>query len=185
MRDEAPVYYSEEHDFYALTRHEDVAPAFKDHETYSSALRLRPGDGAVRTRPPAEVDHLHGPARAPPHAQPAEQGVHARAPSSRRSEMVIEQGRASTSAGSIRTTSMSCRTSPARSPSRSSPRCSGVPEDHRQQVRHWIDDGAAPRARPGRARRGGHAGQHRHRRCSTTNWCRSGERTRRTTCSPS
>lgn len=36
MRDEAPVYYSEEHDFYALTRHEDVAPAFKDFDTYSS-----------------------------------------------------------------------------------------------------------------------------------------------------
>jgi cytochrome P450 len=37
MRDEAPVYYNEEHDFYALTRHADVAAAFKDHETYSSA----------------------------------------------------------------------------------------------------------------------------------------------------
>ena len=37
MRDEAPVYYSEEHDFYALTRHEDVAPAFKDYGTFSSA----------------------------------------------------------------------------------------------------------------------------------------------------
>ncbi len=37
MRDEAPVYYNEQHDFYALTRHEDVAPAFKDFETYSSA----------------------------------------------------------------------------------------------------------------------------------------------------
>lgn len=37
MRDEAPVYYNEEHDFYALTRHEDVAPAFKDFDTYSSA----------------------------------------------------------------------------------------------------------------------------------------------------
>jgi cytochrome P450 len=36
MRDEAPVYYNEEHDFYALTRHADVAPAFKDFETYSS-----------------------------------------------------------------------------------------------------------------------------------------------------
>jgi cytochrome P450 len=36
MRDVAPVYYSEEHDFYALTRHEDVAPAFKDFDTYSS-----------------------------------------------------------------------------------------------------------------------------------------------------
>jgi len=37
MRAEAPVYYSETYDFYALTRHEDVAAAFKDHETYSSS----------------------------------------------------------------------------------------------------------------------------------------------------
>jgi cytochrome P450 len=37
MQDEAPVYYSEEHDFYALTRHADVAAALKDHETYSSS----------------------------------------------------------------------------------------------------------------------------------------------------
>jgi cytochrome P450 len=37
MRDEAPVYYNEQYDFYALTRHEDVAAAFKDFETYSSS----------------------------------------------------------------------------------------------------------------------------------------------------
>ena len=37
MRDEAPVYYSEQYDFYALTRHADVAAAFKDPETYSSS----------------------------------------------------------------------------------------------------------------------------------------------------
>jgi cytochrome P450 len=37
MREEAPVYYSEHYDFYALTRHEDVAAAYKDHESYSSA----------------------------------------------------------------------------------------------------------------------------------------------------
>ena len=37
MQDEAPVYYSDEHDFYALTRHADVAAALKDHETYSSS----------------------------------------------------------------------------------------------------------------------------------------------------
>jgi cytochrome P450 len=40
MREEAPVYYNEEHDFYALSRHEDVAAAFKDYETYSSAYGL-------------------------------------------------------------------------------------------------------------------------------------------------
>ncbi|MBU9763421.1 cytochrome P450 [Mycobacterium sp. TNTM28] len=37
LRDEAPVYYSDRYDFYALSRHSDVAAAFKDFETYSSA----------------------------------------------------------------------------------------------------------------------------------------------------
>lgn len=37
MRDEAPVYYSPKYDFYALTRHEDVARAFKTPEVFSSA----------------------------------------------------------------------------------------------------------------------------------------------------
>lgn len=37
LRDEAPVYYSEQYDFYALSRHVDVASAFKDFETYSSS----------------------------------------------------------------------------------------------------------------------------------------------------
>ncbi|WP_135453464.1 cytochrome P450 [Mycobacterium sp. DL99] len=49
MRVHAPVYYSEQYDFYALTRHEDVAAAFKDYETYSSAYgvdlaQVRKGD---------------------------------------------------------------------------------------------------------------------------------------------
>lgn len=37
MRDEAPLYFDADEDFYALTRHEDVAAAFKDHESFSSA----------------------------------------------------------------------------------------------------------------------------------------------------
>ncbi|ULE34482.1 cytochrome P450 [Mycobacterium sp. IDR2000157661] len=37
LRNEAPVYYSEKWDFWALTRYHDVAPATKDHETFSSA----------------------------------------------------------------------------------------------------------------------------------------------------
>ncbi|OBK76252.1 cytochrome P450 [Mycobacterium sp. 1274761.0] len=40
MREQAPVYYNSEYDFYALSRHEDVAAAFKDFETYSSAYGL-------------------------------------------------------------------------------------------------------------------------------------------------
>ena len=37
MREDAPLYYDEREDFYAITRHEDVAAALKDHETYSSS----------------------------------------------------------------------------------------------------------------------------------------------------
>jgi cytochrome P450 len=40
MREEAPVYYNPEYDFYALSRHEDVAAAYKDFQTYSSAYGL-------------------------------------------------------------------------------------------------------------------------------------------------
>ena len=40
MREEAPVYYNEELDFYALSRHADVAAAFKDYQTFSSAYGL-------------------------------------------------------------------------------------------------------------------------------------------------
>lgn len=40
MRVETPLYYDEFEDFYALTRHADVAAAFKDHETFSSARGL-------------------------------------------------------------------------------------------------------------------------------------------------
>jgi len=37
MRDEAPVYYNPRYDFWALARYDDVAPAYRDHLTYSSA----------------------------------------------------------------------------------------------------------------------------------------------------
>ena len=37
MREDAPLYYDEKEDFYALTRHEDVAGALKDFETFSSS----------------------------------------------------------------------------------------------------------------------------------------------------
>ncbi len=37
LRDEAPVYYNERYDFYALSRFEDVQRGFLDRETFSSA----------------------------------------------------------------------------------------------------------------------------------------------------
>jgi cytochrome P450 len=37
LRDEAPLYYNEEHDFFAVSRFDDVQRALVDRETYSSA----------------------------------------------------------------------------------------------------------------------------------------------------
>jgi cytochrome P450 len=37
IREEAPLYYNEQHDFYALSRFADVDAALVDHETFSSA----------------------------------------------------------------------------------------------------------------------------------------------------
>jgi len=37
MRDEAPVYHNERHDFYALTRYDDVLAGLTDHETFVSS----------------------------------------------------------------------------------------------------------------------------------------------------
>ena len=37
IRDEAPLYYNDKHDFYALSRYEDVNKALIDHDTFSSA----------------------------------------------------------------------------------------------------------------------------------------------------
>ena len=37
LREEAPLYYNEQHDFHALSRFDDVSRALVDHETFSSA----------------------------------------------------------------------------------------------------------------------------------------------------
>ena len=37
LREEAPLYYNEQYDFYALSRHADVLAASLDWQTYSSA----------------------------------------------------------------------------------------------------------------------------------------------------
>ena len=37
LREEAPLYYNEQHDFYAVSRFDDVNAALVDHETFSSA----------------------------------------------------------------------------------------------------------------------------------------------------
>lgn len=38
LRTEAPLYHNERHDFWALSRHADIAAALRDDETYSNAM---------------------------------------------------------------------------------------------------------------------------------------------------
>ncbi|MDX6214444.1 MAG: hypothetical protein QOG99_28 [Frankiales bacterium] len=67
MRDEAPVYYSDRWDFYALSRHQDVMDAHRDWETFSSAYgvtfdmlqtKQRMGLNMIIVMDPPEHDRL-------------------------------------------------------------------------------------------------------------------------------
>ena len=63
LRDEAPLYYNEQHDFYALSRFADVLSASLDWQTYSSARgtvleSIRTGPPAAPASPDGERDEL-------------------------------------------------------------------------------------------------------------------------------
>ncbi|WP_373138785.1 cytochrome P450 [Mycobacterium marinum] len=65
MQAEAPVYYSEQYDFYALTRHADVAAGLKSFERYSSAYGIDLSMVRSGQKPPQSIifmdppDHRH------------------------------------------------------------------------------------------------------------------------------
>jgi cytochrome P450 len=61
MRDEAPVYYSDKYDFFAITRHEDVLAAYRDTETFSSARGIDLGMVLTGTAPPVPLVILMDP----------------------------------------------------------------------------------------------------------------------------
>ena len=67
MRAEAPLYYNPEHDFYALSRYDDVAAGFVDKETFicgrggtldvlKSGMEIPPGT-VLMEDPPAHTVH--------------------------------------------------------------------------------------------------------------------------------
>jgi cytochrome P450 len=136
MRDEAPLYYDERGDFYALTRHEDVAAAFKDFETYSSArgcdlAMVRKGDvlqkSIIFMDPP---DHRHmrsllNKAFTPRAIQSQKETV---------LELVDKYlGEADPDNFDV------VQDFSGPFPVEVITRMAGVPEEYRQQVRHWID----------------------------------------------
>ena len=50
LRDEAPLYYNEKYDFYALSRFDDVEPALVDWETYRSGRARSSSSSAPTSR---------------------------------------------------------------------------------------------------------------------------------------
>ena len=79
LREEAPLYYNEQHDFYALSRFADVNKALVDHETFSSArgaivelikanIEIPPGDSDFR----GSADPRHPPQAVGPDVHPTQ-----------------------------------------------------------------------------------------------------------------
>lgn len=55
LREQMPVYYNTEYHFYALSRHADVAAAYRDHATYSSAYGVDLGMVRKGKKVPAKM----------------------------------------------------------------------------------------------------------------------------------
>ncbi len=136
MRDEEPLYYDEQEDFYALTRHADVAAGFKDHESFSSARgcdlgMVRSGEvpqkSIIFMDPP---DHRHM-------RSLLNKAFTPRAVQAQR-ETVVELvrhylGKADPDNFDV------VQDFSGPFPVEVITRMAGVPEEYRQQVRHWID----------------------------------------------
>ncbi len=136
MREEAPLYYDEKEDFYALTRHEDVAAAFKDFETYSSArgcdlAMVRKGDvpqkSIIFMDPP---DHRHM-------RSLLNKAFTPRAIQSQRETVLEQVDKYLSEANPDQFDVVQDFSGPF--PVEVITRMAGVPEEYRQQVRHWID----------------------------------------------
>ena len=136
MREEAPLYYDEKEDFYALTRHEDVAAAFKDFETYSSARGcdlamvrkgVFPQKSIIFMDPP---DHRHM-------RSLLNKAFTPRAIQSQRETVIEQVEKYLSEANPDHFDVVQDFSGPF--PVEVITRMAGVPEEYRQQVRHWID----------------------------------------------
>ncbi len=138
MRDEAPIYYDEDGDFYAITRHADVAAALKDHESFSSSRGCNlsmvkssepPQKSIIFMDPP---DHRHmrsllNKAFTPRAIQSQHETV----------TELVEHYLSKVDPDNFDVVQDFSGPFPVEVITR----MAGVPEDYRQQVRHWIDKG--------------------------------------------
>jgi cytochrome P450 len=137
LREEAPVYYNEEYDFYALSRHEDVATAYKDFETYSSAYGL--DLASVRSEEPlaAKMIILMDPPEHRSMRSLVNKVFTPRAIEALRPMVTETIDRYITKADAARFDVVGEFS--AFFPVEVITQMLGVPEEHRQQVREWVD----------------------------------------------
>jgi cytochrome P450 len=137
MQEEAPVYYSDEYDFYALTRHADVAVGLKDFETYSSAYGIDLSMVRSGQQPPQAIIFMDPPDHR--HLRSLLNKVFTpRAIQSQR-QMVIEKiDKYLSAVDPERFDAVQDFSGPF--PVEVITTMLGVPEEHAQQIRHWIDE---------------------------------------------
>jgi len=141
MRAEAPVYYSDQHDFYALSRHHDVAPAYRDFDTYSSAYGAdlsmvradQPPAGDLRMiifMDPPEHRHIRS---------LLNKVFTPRAIQAQRETVEAKVNKFLNNLDPNGFDAVQDFTGPF--PVEVITEMMGVPEEHAQQIRHWIDEG--------------------------------------------
>ncbi|MGV0835004.1 cytochrome P450 [Mycolicibacterium thermoresistibile] len=136
MRADAPIYYDEEEDFYALSRHADVAAALKDHEAFSSTrgcdlAMVRSEEGPQKSiifMDPPEHRHMRS---------LLNKAFTPRAVQSQRDTIVELVQKYLGAVDSDEFDVVQDFSGPF--PVEVITRMAGVPEEYRQQVRHWID----------------------------------------------
>jgi cytochrome P450 len=137
MQEEAPVYYSEEYDFYALTRHEDVAAGLKDFETYSSAYGIDLSMVRSGQKPPQSIIFMDPPDHR--HMRSLLNKVFTpRAIESQRQMVTEKIDKYLSAADPDRFDVVQDLSGPF--PVEVITTMLGVGEEHAQQVRHWIDE---------------------------------------------
>jgi cytochrome P450 len=137
MQEEAPVYYSEEYDFYALTRHVDVAAGLKDYETYSSAYGIDLSMVRSGEKPPESIIFMDPPDHR--HMRSLLNKVFTpRAIESQRQMVGEKIDKYLGAANPDRFDVVQDFSGPF--PVEVITTMLGVPEEHAQQVRHWIDE---------------------------------------------
>lgn len=136
MRDEAPIYYDEDEDFYALTRHADVAAALKDTDSFSSSRGCDLGMVRTGEVPQKSIIFMDPPEHR--HMRSLlNKAFTPRAIQSQHATVVelVEHYLSKVDPDNFDVVQDFSGPFPVEVITR----MAGVPEDFRQQVRHWID----------------------------------------------